>query len=368
MGKALPKQVQDQIDEADRIAAEIEAEITGENPQLSVVEDEAPAPEEGAPEPVEKGLNFEADPPISDEIDTTNIETPEPEPIAELETDENFEHKYKTLQGMYNSEKRNNAELVGRVQALEGMLANLQNIKGQQVEIVETPAETPDIGEKAASLLTPEEIEAYGPDMIDVVKRAATEAVAGEMATLRKENEQLKSVVGDTAQKQELSARERLYETLTGEVSNWRQVNSHPDFLDWLGQIDVYSGIPRRQMLNRAFEQNDANRVIQFFKGFLKENAALQPAANEEVTLGDSAPAEPVPPKVSLESLASPGLGASGGADNISETGRMWKESEIGKFYEDARKGMYKNRTDDYKATELEIQAALSGGRILVGQ
>lgn len=365
----LPKQVQDQIEEADKIARDIEAAKNGENPELTVVENEAEnAPDEGeAAAPVEKGLNFEADQPISDEIDTTIIETPEPDAPAELEQEEDYEHKYKTLQGMFNSEKRANAELVDRVQSLEGMLANLQNIKGSQVEIVETPAPAAPTVE---SLLTPEEIQEYGPDMIDVVKRAAQEAVSGEMEKLRKENEQLKSVVGSTAQKQEMTARERMYEVLTDEVSNWRQVNSMPDFLNWLGQIDVYSGVPRKQMLGRAFEANDAGRVVQFFKGFLTENAALQPAANTDTTdVADaSAPAEQVRPKVALESLASPGLGSSGGADNISETGRMWKESEIGKFYEDARKGAFKGRTDEYKATEKEIQAALTEGRILVGQ
>ena len=256
--------------------------------------------------------------------------------------------------------------MVGRVPALEDMLANLQNIKGSQVEIIESP--TGDMGAAVESLLTPEEIADYGPDMIDVVKRAAQEAVAGQLAQLRIENDNLKEVVGNVGQQQELDVRGKLYGALTSAVPNWKQVNQHPDFLNWLAEEDVYAGVARKGMLTRAFELNDTSRVIEFFNGFLKENAALQPAANPQVH--DVAPdIEPAgQPRVTLESLASPGLGASGGADNIQETGRMWKESEVGAFYADARKGLYKGRSEVYKATEVEIQAALTAGRILVGQ
>lgn len=369
---ALPKQVQDQIDEADRIAAEIEAEQkAAENPQLQVVEDEGKAEAEAeekaeaVSEPADKSLDFEAETPEADEIVTTE-EHEQPEP-TELGVDPavqaaEFEHKYKTLQGMYNSEKRANAELTGRVDALEGMLAQLQSLKGSQEE-PEPPKG--DMGAAVESLLTAEEIADYGPDMIDVVKRAATEAVAGQLAELRRENETLKEVVGSVGQQQEVDVRNKMYSALTDAVPNWKQVNQSSDFLMWLSEEDVYAGVPRKMLLTTAFEQNDSERVIQFFKGFLKENAALQPAANTEETEVANPKRQP---QVTLETLASPGLGASGGADNIQETGRMWKESEIAKFYEDARKGIYKGRSDEYKATEVEIQKALTEGRILIGQ
>lgn len=360
MAKALPKQIQKQIDEADRIAAEIELEQNGGvAPELTVVND--------SDTPVDHSLSMEAEPVLVAELDPSTLVDETVAPLAPAPEPDTFEHKYKTLQGMYNSEKRSNIDLLGRVDALENMLANLQNLKGSSVEIVETPAPA-DMGAAVESLLTPEEIADYGPDMIDVVKRAATEAVSGQLAELRAENLQLKEVVGNTAQSIELDARGKLYSTLTTSVPNWKQVNTHPDFNEWLAQPDVYSGVPRKQMLTRAFELNDAARVAHFFKGFLTENAALQPAANTEEPLVDPDIQPAAQPKVTLESLASPGLGASGGADNISETGQMWKESEIGKFYEDARKGLFKGRKEEYARIEQEIQAALSAGQILVGQ
>jgi len=353
MGKALPKQVQDQIDEADRIAAEIEA--GQETPELQVVGDETAPVDEPATAP-DKNLSFEADQPETDEVLVADPAEPvEPTEIPEAD---NWEHKYKTLQGMYNREKQNVVDLSGRVGQLEGLLAGLQTAR-------ENAAPESTVEAAAASTLTEDEIKDYGPELIDVMKRAAVEAVQGELTALRNENADLKATVGHVGQTQAKTDKEKLYAGLADKVPNWKQVNTHPDFLLWLDQEDVYAGLPRGQMLTRAFGANDTARVVQFFKGFLSENAALQPAAETDT------PQVEVPkptPMVDLASLASPGSGSGGGADNINETGRLWRESEIGSFYEDARKGSFKGRKEEYDATEREIQNAMNQGRILVGQ
>lgn len=353
MAKALPKQVQDQIDEADRIAAEIEA--SQEAPELQVVGDETTPVDESVEVP-DKNLSFEAEQPKADEVLVADAAAPaEPTEIGEPD---NWEHKYKTLQGMYNREKQNVSDLSGRVGQLEGLLAGLQQAR-------EAAAPEPTAEVLAPSGLTEEEIKDYGPELIDVMKRTAVEAVQGELTALRNENADLKAAVGSVGQSQAQTSKEKLYAGLGEAVPNWRQVNTHPDFLEWLNQPDVYSGVARSQMLKNAFGANDTGRVVQFFKGFLSENAALQPAANPNPNpVVENNPE----PKVDLASLASPGSGSGGGADNINETGRVWRESEIGTFYEDARKGKFKGRKDDYDATEREIQNAMTQGRILVGQ
>lgn len=358
MAKALPKQVQDQIDEADRIASELE--LTGSVvPELQVVTDESGAvvdPVEN-PQPIDKNLSFEADQPKAAEVIVGDGEVLAPVEDTEIGEPDNWEHKYKTLQGMYNREKTNVSELTGRVDALQGMLGKLQDMR-------EAAAPGVAVEDAVASTLTDDEIKDYGPELIDVMKRAAVEAVQGELSTLRQENADLKAAVGSVGQTQAQSVKEKLYASLAEQVPNWKQVNTHPDFLEWLNQEDVYSGLARGQMLTRAFTQNDTVRVVRFFKGFLSENAALQPAADVNPPVEVPAPT----PKVDLASLASPGQGSGGGADNINETGRLWRESEIGTFYEDARKGKFKGRQDVYDATEREIQNAMNQGRILVGQ
>jgi predicted nucleotidyltransferase len=353
MGKALPKQVQDQIDEADRIAAEIEADQA--TPELQVVGDET-TPVDGPATSPDKNLSFEAEQPEADEVIVAEgAEPTEPTEIPEVD---NWEHKYKTLQGMYNREKNLVSELTGRVEAMQEMLAGLQAARENAAPEVPVEDATP-------SGLTEDEIKDYGPELIDVMKRTAREAVQGELTALRNENAELKAAVGSVGQSQAKTDLEKLYAGLGEAVPNWRQVNTHPDFLEWLKEPDVYSGVARSRMLKNAFGANDTGRVIQFFKGFLSENAALQPAADSNPqSVVENTPE----PKVDLASLASPGQGSGGGADNINETGRLWKESEIGTFYEEARKGKFKGRKEEYDATEREIQNAMTQGRILVGQ
>jgi len=361
MGKVLPKQVQKQIDEADRIASEMEAAQSGGTPELQVVGDEPPAPTDNTDPtltPQDKNLSFEAPQPEADALDTPIVAPAEPVVATELGEPDNWEHKYKTLQGMFNSEKQNVLNLTTQVESMRNTLAGLS--AAREAQVVDEP-----VAAAAKSALTEDEIKDYGPDLIDVMKRAAVEAVQGELSELRRENADLKAVVGSVGHTQEVTAKDKLYAGLVAAVPNWRQVNNHPDFLAWLNEKDVYAGVARGQMLTRAFGANDTDRVIQFFKGFLSENAALQPAA-----VADTSTVEvPRPtPKVDLASLASPGQGSGGGADNINETGHLWKESEIGAFYEDCRKGVFKGRDAEKQATEQEIQNALTQGRILVGQ
>lgn len=349
----VPAQVRKQIEEADQIAkamypeeqqepeAEAEQQPGDEQAEAQTTsEQEQVAPEGGfgeAPEVVEQ---------VSDA-----------EQASEPEEKNEYEHKYKTLQGMYNSEKRRNDELNGRVQSLENMLAQMQQLRQAAAEEAGEQ-----VREKPASLLSDEEIEDYGSDLIDVMKRAAREAVKDEIEGLKAENAKLKAMAGDIGQKLEEDERSKVYKALDAKVENWEEINRSEAFLDWLEEEDVYAGAPRKNLLNRAFMANDATRVVKFFKGFLNETAAVSPPP-----AGQPEPA-PTKKKVPLESLAAPGVGASGSADNTSNQGRMWKESEIGAFYEAARKGAFKGREADYQRTERSIQAAMNEGRILVGQ
>ena len=342
----LPKQVQEAVEEANKIAEAMYGEPDQEQPSGEVVEDKAPE------------MDMESEAPEVEEIgEESEPETAEQAQVSEQEDENLLEHKYKTLQGMYNSEKRRNDEMSGRVQTLENMLAQMQQLR----QAAEPESDAP---QKPASLLSDEEIEDYGSDLIDVMKRAAREAVKDEIEELRAENAKLKSLAGDIGQKLEEDERDKVYTALDRQVPDWKDINQNPAFLDWLEQEDVYVGAPRKHLLNRAFMASDPKRVVQFFKGFLNETAAVNQGSAGETR------EEPRPRKgkVPLENLAAPGVGSSGSADKTSNQGRMWKESEIGAFYEDARKGKFKGREDAYRQTEQSIQAALTEGRILLGQ
>ncbi|GAG17309.1 unnamed protein product, partial [marine sediment metagenome] len=252
-------------------------------------------------------------------------------PAAEGE----FEHRYKTLQGMYNAEKRRSTALEGRVEGMENMLAQLQTARDV------SPQEDNDEPTQPESLISESEIEDYGSDLIDVMKRAAREAVQSEFDELRAENNQLKSLVGGVGQKMEYDDRTRMYahlDTIDG-MANWRDTNRDPAFLEWLEHTDIYSGEPRNTLLQKAFTENDASRVSRFFQGYLEEVAAVNQAAP------NAPPAKPNGQgQVGLETLVAPGAGHSGSADIAKDQGRIWKESDIGAFYNAAREGRFKGR------------------------
>jgi hypothetical protein len=346
---ALPKQIQQQIKDVERITGEMEktqaAASDDSTPPVEEQEIAATASEEQeAPSSEETGLRFDG-------------EQSESEVVQEQEapSDDGFEHKYKTLQGMFNSEKRANEELLARINSLEGMLAKVQEPREAAAEPEQKP--TPD------AHVSKEEYEEYGSDLIDVMKRAAREAVQEEMSTLRQENQQLKQVIGGVGQRQEMSDRERFLAQLTTRVSEWKMLNNDPGFNNWLAEEDVYAGEPRKALLLKAFNVNDVERVARFFTGYLNETAAVQQATTEPT------PKPNGKGKVKLESLAAPGVGGSGSADNTSKgADRMWKASDIRAFYEAARKQQFAGRDDEYRRIEQQIQTAMQQGRVLVGQ
>ena len=71
-------------------------------------------------------------------------------------------------------------------------------------------------------------------------------------------------------------------QALDGAVPNWREINRHPQWLEWLQEPDPYSRVKRQRLLDEAVERGDANRVIAFFNGFLGEAAWRQGAANQQ--------------------------------------------------------------------------------------
>ena len=365
----LPQQVRDQIAEADRIAKEI---FTPEEPddKPEAAANEAEAAEQPETPVVEKVVAEKPAEVVEEKPEPVAEEKPEAPPVVEEEdpNSETYKQRWKTQQGMMQAEARKNRELMDRVNTLETMLSRLQELHASAPPAQE-PAPQP---EKPQSALTAEDVEDYGSDLIEVMKKAAQDAVKADLESLRKENTELKQLLGGVGQKVEMSEKDQFFAQLGTKVDNWEHLNKDPQFNAWLDEVDVYAGSPRRGMLMNAFQANDVERVARFFQGFMNETAAVAEVASGQQPTPQAQPT-PAPTqgsgKVPLDSLAAPGVGSSGSADNTSQSsGRMWKESEIAAFYEDSRKGAYKGREAEYKKAERQIQAALTKGNILLGQ
>jgi hypothetical protein len=162
-------------------------------------------------------------------------------------------------------------------------------------------------------------------------------------------------------------------------VPGWDALNGDPNFIAWTKQNDVFSGLNRRELLQKAWYAGDSNRVAAFFASFLAEEAAVNPAAAQARQQampsggghaypngGPASPAQPLVPRVTLESLAAPGRARSAGAAASPVGKSVWTAAGISQFYLDCAQGKFRGREAERLATEQDLMSAQREGRIQV--
>jgi len=256
---ALPKAVQQQLEEADRIVADINGEKTGEDSS------------ETNPVNQQVDQDIQADPPLNDlpPDNTVSQETKQPE-VPE----EKWAHKYHTLKGMYDAEvprlHSQVREMQTQIQQLIADKAAVEATKVEQKQVVE-------------SLITEQDKEAFGPDLIDLIERA-TESKVGTLrereAQLVQEIKELKGQLGSVSERQVVSDKDRFLAGLGQQVSDWESLNVDQGFLAWLQQVDPVYGVPRQAALSNAYEVLDVTRVANIFKAY-KQTLPQTPAPSK---------------------------------------------------------------------------------------
>jgi len=341
---ALPKAAQKQIEAAEKLHAD--AYTQEEKPELKDVTDERPPETEDAAHPDQQ----ETLPEVSGEAPENDGDGPESD--AKENDPAHWRHKYDVLKGKYDKE-------VPRLQqansAMQGQITDLQN---QMQEILQSSVENSE-PIQPGTYLKEDEIEDYGQDMIDVVKRAAREEFEPMLAKLQEENSQLRGLLGGMQQQTVQNARQTMLEQLDSALPNWREVNGNQEFLGWLENVDPYSGNKKLDMLRQAFEGNNTARVMAFFKGFLNENAAFTTSQSPAPTQAE--------PKVGLETLVAPGRASDGDDPRAQEgnvNGKVWNSAEITEFYRDVQRGKYQSNPVERERLERDIFLAQQEGRL----
>jgi len=324
---ALPAAVQKQIDEANSIAAQVYAPVT-----------EPPVP--AAPAAPEAAA---------------------PLPQAE------WEQRYKVLQGKYNAEvPRLQAQLRdvnAAQQNLQSQLTGTQTLLASLSAAPRAPTGASD-GIQTNSvrrLVKDEEIKEYGADLVDLIGRAARDAVMPEVdSRLRpvvQQVERTAKTTNDIAVTTAATEEQKVLAALSTQVPNWMQLNEDQNFLAWLDQTDPYAGERRGELLNRAYQRHDSPRVVAFFKGFLNENATVTPPPSATPNSG-------IPSKT-LDQLVAPGTQKAGTVDSAQDGAkRIWTSAEIAQFYKDVAGSKYARNQDRRKELETDIFAAQREGRI----
>lgn len=310
---AIPKAIEEQERRADELQQQLIASQRGE---------EEPAPE-GEQQQEEVTQSTTPAPAVSEAAPQTPAPAPAPEDPAV------WEQRYRVLNGKYNAEV---PRLHATVNQLRGELDALKKT------LTERPAEPP------KKLVKPEEVDQYGEEFVDMVRRAAKE-VAGEMLAQKDaEIGQLKSRLDTTESTTQRMSRDTFLSALAQRVPDWEALNTDARFMVWLGEHDPYSGRPRQELLDDAVQSGDYLRASQFFLAFKSQTQAAGSSAN------------------SLASQVQPRGAQQTTPTSMSPQKRLWKTGEISKFYLDLQRGKYKPA--EAQAIEDDINAAVAEGRI----
>lgn len=280
-----------------------------------------------------------------------------------------WEHKYKVLQGKYNAEvprlSRQNQENESSLRDLRQQVTNLQTTLASLSSGQTAPKAAPPAS-PAQRRVKDEEIQTFGADLYDFIKRSALEAVTPELTRVVQPVEQRLAVTeaaATTAAKTVAAdAVQKVHTLLNEQVPDWEQLNELPEFLAWLAERDPYAGVPRGQLLTQAYQGHDGPRVVAFFMGFKNENAAVTPQPNA------SAPLAPVAPEAQMLQLVAPGTpkaGPASGAPNDAGQ-RVWTRDDVQSLYrqinEFTKKG--KQPPAELRTLEADLIRAQSQGRV----
>lgn len=320
---ALPSQVQQQSDEADRLEAEYLA-ATGQPP---VAEQEQPntEPQEAAPQ---------------SEI----RQEPQDVPAADDSNSESWQKRYLTLQGMFNAEV---PRLNGRIKDLEGQLQSAI----EQFREARTQPEKP---KEVEPLITDKDEQAFGSDLLDVVKRQAQEVIRAErgqfqqvIEDLRAENAKLNQQLGNVSERQGANDRRAYLATLEQSVPGFEQINVDPRFIEWLAERDPMTGLSRKAYLEDAFGAFDTERTAAIFNSWPGAKAFQGRPS----------------PKADLAKQVAP-TATRAATTPSAPNDRVWSMTEIDTFYRDVSRGVYRGRDADAQRIETEIDLAVTQGRV----
>lgn len=333
---ALPKQVERQIKELEelekKLAADQEPKVESDTsaPDLKVVESE-PAQADPIEEP-------------------TPSESPEvAEPKAEKpEDDTDWKQKYKTLQGMYDAEV---PRLHSQVKELNAELAKLDNqLKQQEAAREEQKAQLAK-AEAVARLVTDDDVETFGEDLIEVQRKVAREVTAefkAELDALKAENASLRESVDTAGTK---AAEATFEQKLHRLVPDFETVNTSKEWINWLNEVDPLIRAPRMTVAQEAYANGDAEAVAHYVQMF---KSAQAPAKVVEAKVD---PAKDVQRQIQPDRSAST-------ANASSQNSRLYSNADIQSMFNKAIKLSNAGKIDEARTLEAEIDAAYQSGRV----
>jgi hypothetical protein len=227
--------------------------------------------------------------------------TPVPPTPAQAPLVEDWQHKYKVLQGKYDREM---PELRGVIKTQGEVIQVLQNSTRDNPPAAVTTTKDVTGGTKAA-VLNPAEFETYGDNIVSLV-----ETVNG----LISENERLRSAKPDASvpvdpefmqriERVEKSTDERFYSDLDAACPMWRDLNNDDEFLNWAHMPDSILGVKPYAAMRRGYDARNVDQVSKIFNEFVRLFRG-QPQNPPRITVPSSQGGSPPDPNAGAMNMA----------------------------------------------------------------
>jgi hypothetical protein len=276
----------------------------------------------------------------------------QPQPVDDSNVSpEQWQHRYLSMKGRFEQSQVTLGTMQEQMSELGDELQRTQ-------QAINRPRQQPQQQQpQPQRLLTDQDVQTYGPELLDVIQRAAREAIAPDLNTVRQQT----SHVSQQLTKQGTAG---LYQQLDAHVPTWKEINVNPRFRSWCRSSDVYSGQVRGKLLNAAFQAADAPRVVAFFQGFLNEEVATgQVSGQQQPAAAIQAPRQAA---LSLDALAAPGRAKPATGDNPASSADkpVFTLAQIKNFYSKPVRDSYVGRDADRLRDEQSIFLAQREGRV----
>lgn len=307
----LPKSVQAQVEAADAMLAEMNKPAEAQVPPDAPSDTPAPEPALAEQQPAEQTA-------------------PESAPAANTIPPDVWEHKYRTLQGLFNAE-------VPRLQS------QVKELTRQIQEMAQAPK--PAEQEKPKPSADPQDVEAFGKDLVEMVQRTAERTFGQVAASVMDRITQLENALKGTSQTVNMTVEQAFFDRLTRLVPDWESINADKAFLTWLGEVDPVYGQPRQAALTAAEQSLNADRAAAVFNAWKSQTATTKPV------------------QPSVDKQVSPRAAASSAPAPQAEK-PVITQAQITQFYADVAKGHYRGREAEATKLEQAINQALAEGRV----
>jgi hypothetical protein len=264
---------------------------------------------------------------------------PEPQAQPQQQTDV-WEHKYKTLQGLFNRE----------VPTLQTKVRDLETQLQEAVGRLNKAADDKAKAEPEKAVVDPQDVDNFGSDLVGMVQRV-TESVlrraAGDLqaraSSVEQRLAQLEQVLKGTTQTVAVTAEQAFFDRLAKMVPDWEAINTNQAFLAWLAEVDPILGQPRQTALDAAQQTLNADRAAAVFKAF----AGPQPVAPKPNKLDKQ-----VSPKGAATASPSPNQPL------------IYTQQQIVDLYNAKRRGEFYGQDQEWARVEAEINLAIAEGRV----